>query len=103
VHGPKSVGALISYLVGTASLLWGISLTIVPWEPRNKYQAAMFLAPIFALSLALLFTAWKLVRVARIEIAPNEPQRWRLTDYVLCGEALVCGLYILLTFFTVLT
>jgi len=102
MHSLKSIFAFISFLVGTLLLVWAIVLTQVPWEPQSDRQAVAVLGTIFGVSLASLSLSWMLVRRARIDIVDDQPYRWRGTDVALCSEITVCGLFMLLTFMTLL-
>lgn len=97
MYSLKSVFAVLSYLLGTATLFWGIVLTQLPWYPRSKYEATGILGSMFGVSAGLLASSWILMRRARVDILLSEPKRIRWTDAVVLCEATLCGLYLLLT------
>lgn len=103
MHSLKSLFAAIGFLVASVSMLWGVALTVLPWEPRNKYEAAAVVGGIFAFSLSSLAATWVLVRRARVDIALDAPERWRFSDYAICSESVLCGVFVVLAIYTLLT
>ena len=101
MYSIKSLFAFIAYLIASLALLWGITLTAA--GPRvTKLEAATTGSLIFGLSSTLLVTSWKLVRLARKEIDVYPPHVWRISDYVLCAETFLSGLYLLASLCTFL-